>query len=191
MAEIDFRKEYLPGYTGHVPKKMEVFGCTAGEANKIIIETARRSLGINGADPRESAYMTNGRSIAHAKRTLYSHQPPKDDKGEVIQYGNVSRLGHNWIGGPTQNLKAQYVPGYQGFVPGIKAENLYGKSFAKGSSKAINKEYERGFDLPTHQRFLSQNAIEHDKTNFRRIREAEDPADAKDFANTLNFSDAE
>jgi len=24
--EIDFRKEYLPGYTGHVPKKMEVFG---------------------------------------------------------------------------------------------------------------------------------------------------------------------
>ena len=84
MAEIDFRKEYLPGYTGHVPKKMEVFGCTAGEANKIIIETARRSLGINGADPRESAYMTNGRSIAHAKRTLYSNQPPKDDKGEFI-----------------------------------------------------------------------------------------------------------
>jgi hypothetical protein len=36
-AEIDFKKEYLPGYTGHVPKKMEVFGLTAGETNRIII----------------------------------------------------------------------------------------------------------------------------------------------------------
>ena len=190
MAEIDFRKEYLPGYTGHVPKKMEVFGCTAGETNKIIIETARRSLGMGG-DPRESAYMTNGRSIAHAKRTLYSHKPSTDEKGEVIQFGNASRLGANWIGGPTQNLKAQYIPGYQGFVPSLKAENLYGKSFAKGSSKAINKEYEGGFDLPTHHRYLSQQAVEHDKSNFRRIREAEDPADAKDLSNTLGFSDCE
>jgi hypothetical protein len=36
-TEIDYKKEYLPGYTGHVPKKMEVFACTAGETNRIII----------------------------------------------------------------------------------------------------------------------------------------------------------
>ena len=39
MAEIDYKKEYLPGYTGHVPKKNEVYGCTAGDINKIITNT--------------------------------------------------------------------------------------------------------------------------------------------------------
>ena len=40
MAEITYQKEYLPGYTGHVPKKNEIYGCTAGDINKIITKTA-------------------------------------------------------------------------------------------------------------------------------------------------------
>jgi hypothetical protein len=32
-----FKKEYLPGYTGHVPKKMDIFGLTAGEINRTLI----------------------------------------------------------------------------------------------------------------------------------------------------------
>lgn len=151
--EIDYRKEYLPGYTGHVPKKMEVYGCTAGDTNRIIIQNSRKSSLCQ--DPREAPYMTNGRSIAHAKRTLYSNQPSKDEHGQEIQFGNVSRRGTNWIGGPTQNLKEQFIPGYQGFVPSLKAENLFGKSFARGTAAAINKEFDGGFDIPKHQRYLS------------------------------------
>ena len=41
---------------------------------------------------------------------------------------NVSRHGDNWAGGPTSNVKAQHVPGYAGFVPQVKSENLVGKS---------------------------------------------------------------
>jgi hypothetical protein len=29
-----FKKHYLPGYTGHVPTKFELFGMTTGEINK-------------------------------------------------------------------------------------------------------------------------------------------------------------
>lgn len=36
MTEINYKKEYLPGYTGHVPKKNEIYGCTSGDINKII-----------------------------------------------------------------------------------------------------------------------------------------------------------
>jgi len=39
MAHISYNKHYLPGYTGHVPKKNEIFGCTAGDINKIITDT--------------------------------------------------------------------------------------------------------------------------------------------------------
>ena len=35
----DYRKEYLPGYTGFVPTKNDHFGMTAGDINKNIIGT--------------------------------------------------------------------------------------------------------------------------------------------------------
>lgn len=37
MIDGYYKKEYLPGYTGHVPKKNDVFGMTAGEVNRTII----------------------------------------------------------------------------------------------------------------------------------------------------------
>lgn len=140
-TDIDFRKEYLPGYTGHVPKKMEIFGCTAGDTNRIIISHSRRvSQGSMCGDAREGTFMTNGRSVEHARRNLYSIPPSKDEAGHEIQFGNTSRRGSNWMGGPTNNLKAQFVPGYQGFVPSIRSENIFGKSFARGTATAINHE---------------------------------------------------
>jgi len=34
----DYQKDYLPGYTGHVPSKNERFGSTAGQIKKEIME---------------------------------------------------------------------------------------------------------------------------------------------------------
>ena len=34
--KIEYKKEFLPGYTGHVPEKTSLFGCTAGDINKIV-----------------------------------------------------------------------------------------------------------------------------------------------------------
>ena len=31
---MNFSKEYMPGYTGHVPTKVDQFGMTAGDVNK-------------------------------------------------------------------------------------------------------------------------------------------------------------
>jgi hypothetical protein len=50
---------------------------------------------------------------------------------QKIQYGNNSIGGETWIGGPTETMRAQHVPGYDGFVPQVRSENLYGKNFAK------------------------------------------------------------
>lgn len=43
--------------------------------------------------------------------------PAKDHQNSELQFGNTSLKGKNWIGGPTENLKAQHVPGYAGFIP--------------------------------------------------------------------------
>lgn len=42
MGDIEYKRSYLPGYTGHVPKRNEIFGCTAGDINKIIIGEVRK-----------------------------------------------------------------------------------------------------------------------------------------------------
>ena len=70
---------------------------------------------------------------SYANRENYSKPPTVNKEG-----------GENWLGGPTQNLKAQHVPGYAGYVPQIKSENLFGKSFAKTTGAAINAEYNKG-----------------------------------------------
>ena len=42
MADIGYQKQYLPGYTGHVPKKNEIFGCSEGDINKILSGTIHK-----------------------------------------------------------------------------------------------------------------------------------------------------
>ena len=112
-------------------------------------------------------------------------------KGTTVTYGNNSKKGENWLGGPTQNLKAQHVPGYAGYVPQIKSENLFGKSFAKTTGAAINAEYNKGQSPPLDERFTTLNQAEFGKENFRRLKHDMEPAELKDQRDAAEFHDAE
>lgn len=109
----------------------------------------------------------------------------------MVQFGNNSKLGSNWLGGPTQNLKAQHIPGYSGYVPQIKSENLFGKSFAKATGAAINAEYNKGQSPPLDERFTTLNQAEFGKENFRRLKHDVEPAELKDQRDAGEFHDAE
>ena len=183
MAHINYKKEYLPGYTGHAPKKNEVYGCTAGDINRIIM----------GAGNKPSNYDVDvavGKP-AYANRENYSNPPAVDGDGTAVTYGNNSKKGENWLGGPTQNLKAQHIPGYAGYVPQIKSENLFGKSFAKTTGSAINGEYNKGQQPPLNERFQTYQQAEFGKDNFRRLKEDMEPAELKDQVDASQFHDAE
>lgn len=44
----DFGKQYLPGYTGHVPSKNERFGATAGQIQKEIhVDKGKHPITLN------------------------------------------------------------------------------------------------------------------------------------------------
>lgn len=79
-----------------------------------------------------------------ATRTFYSKPPSQDSLQQDVKWGNVSKYGDNWIGGPSNNVRAQHIPGYKGYVPNIKAENIFGRSYANTTATAINKEYTPG-----------------------------------------------
>lgn len=115
-----------------------------------------------------------------------------------MQYTNVSMKGENWIGGPTVNKRAQHVPGYQGYVPSIKSENLYGQTYGKSTSNAINGDFPRdpGVGKPPIgsgvDRYKTQNKADYTKENFRRIRnDTYEPADIIDKIDQMNLQDEE
>ena len=78
------------------------------------------------------------------------------DFSEKLQYGNHSIEGQTWIGGPTETMKAQHIPGYDGYVPQIKSENLFGKNFAKTTAKAINGDYKKGIQPTIKEQFTTE-----------------------------------
>lgn len=89
-------------------------------------------------------------------------------------------------------MKAQHIPGYKGYIPGVKSENIFGKSYARSTSTAINKEYIAGSALPVVERFKTTVQSEFNKENFRRImNHSQTPADQKDLRDAANFNDAE
>ena len=48
MQNPFYRKEFLPGYTGHVPHKNDLFGVTEGDANKILISPKGKDKFFSG-----------------------------------------------------------------------------------------------------------------------------------------------
>lgn len=183
QAEFKYTKEYLPGYTGHVPKKNDVYGCTAGDINKIITQT--------GYKPSNYDVDIAVGKPSFAKREFYSAAPATDKFNEALQYGNHSKHGDNWLGGPNANVKAQHIPGYAGYVPQIKSENIHAKSFAKSSGAAINGEYAKGNCPPAKEQFATTSQIQFTKDNFRRLKVSGDPAQQRDLDHAANFHDAE
>ena len=180
---IKYDKQYLPGYTGHVPKKNEIYGCTAGDINKLITKEQQK--------PSEHDIDVAVCKPHYDKNDYYVNTRAQDTETDKLQYGNTSRKGENWIGGPNQNIKCQHIPGYQGYIPQVRSENLYGKSFAKTTAKAINQEFEKGFDHSIKNRFTTEGGAEFSKENFRLLKNDIEPAEVKDIVDAFNFHDAE
>jgi hypothetical protein len=82
----------LPGYTGFVPKKGDLFGMTAGDINKKLIQ---------GASSDPSVYLPVGST--HALKFQDPNQTPANKINKDI-YGNWSRYAKNWIAGPNHQV---------------------------------------------------------------------------------------
>ena len=152
----DFKKQYLPGYTGHVPSKNERFGATAGQIQSEI-------LSDRGRHP-----ITIERFQDDSRRLYSSRFVPKIDKNKTI-YGNYSRFAKNWACGPNHTVRNQMVPGYTGHIKGLISENIFSQSYANSTANAIGKKHPIGHEISTKERFLSQNTRVYKAKNFRRF----------------------
>ena len=51
--------------------------------------------------------------------------------------GNKSKDAKSWINGPTHEIRNQCLPGYTGFIPGVKAENVFSTTYAINTAKSF------------------------------------------------------
>ena len=152
----EYSKEYLPGYTGHVPSKNERFGSTAGQIKREI-------LADRGRHP-----ITLARN-EDASMRLYSDKfTPSVDKNKEI-YGTRSKFARNWACGPNHMIRNQQVPGYTGHIKGLISENLYSESYGNSTAKAIGKKHPIGHEVDPKVRFRSQNSQIYKAKNFIRF----------------------
>lgn len=87
----NWAREYLPGYTGHVPLKNDLFGKTAGTINKEICEAGGNE--------------TNMGRIA-LKQSMYGQTDlPACAKMNKDVFGNMSKYSKNWVSGPTHMVR--------------------------------------------------------------------------------------
>jgi len=171
-----YKKYYLPGYTGHVPKKNEMFGMTAGDVNKLLVTS----------DPETVLY-----GSTTTQKTFYSAQTTSRDceSRDMTKYGNQSRKAINWIAGPTHEIYPQHIPGFTGHIPSLKSENMYGKAYAKITAISITGKVFKGANYPPEIRYKTTTQEEFNKNNFRRFVEAPHlytNGDYYDYANQLN-----
>lgn len=86
-----YKKEYLPGYTGFVPSKNDMFGMTAGDINRKIV------------DGGGSAALHYPSGSTYALRFYRPNVTPSYHHNKEI-FGNWSKYGKNWLCGPTHEV---------------------------------------------------------------------------------------
>lgn len=99
-SQMNFNKEYMPGYTGHVPTKVDQFGMTAGDVNRAILDAFNPPHSENTArlnHPKQSPTVTLYQATS-LQRMTHKNRPLKNI------FGNCSKYATNWIAGPTYQM---------------------------------------------------------------------------------------
>lgn len=148
-------RDYLPGYTGHVPMKNEVFGKTAGVINREICESGGIEINM-------------GR-IALKQSMMGQVDLPARAKMNADVYGNSSKNAENWISGPTHMMRRQQVPGYTGHVRGMVNKDSMSKSYARVTAALFSKQHPIQNDNTPKGRFSCTMRDEFRSSNNRRF----------------------
>lgn len=67
-----------------------------------------------------------------------------------------------------------HIPGYGGYVTGIKSENIYGQTFGKTSYASAAQTFERGMQPSTKEKFSTTSAntlIDHSQQVHKTVAE--------------------
>jgi hypothetical protein len=116
----------IPGYSGYIPAKdaENVFAGTYANVGEMAAEVS-----VFRANQRHERYLENEtRKEAENTQRLELARSRSETRGEMGKNAHRTFLNRNyWV--PS-------VPGYAGYVPAVRSENVFGRTFAEINEKA-------------------------------------------------------
>lgn len=98
-----------------------------------------------------------------------------------MMIGNHSKDAKSWLNGPTHEIRNQCLPGYTGFIPGIKAENVFSTTYAANTAKSFAQKIPRGVEGSLEERFKTLQSEKFSPLSNRRIIENDQFASRRDY----------
>ena len=95
--------------------------------------------------------------------------------------GNRSKDAKSWINGPTHEIRNQCLPGYTGFIPGVKAENVFSTTYSTNTANSFANNIARGVESSPDERFKTVCADKFSPYSNRRIIDNKDFASKRDY----------
>jgi len=132
--------KHVPGYTGFIPGVISesMYGQTFPQQSITAIEGDKSRFQFFALEP-EAQYVSE---VKDSYRDFGRGVPPH--LGTSHAHANSKRLPYMQSGPLVKLVDPQahhHMPGYGGFVPGVYAKNVYGRTFYKASDIAI-KDFE-------------------------------------------------
>ena len=95
----------------------------------------------------------------------------KESRERRLMIGNKSKDATTWLQGPTHEIRNQCLPGYTGFIPGIKAENAFAVTYANNTANSFSNSIPRGSIGSPDERFKTVTGDKFSPQRNRRISE--------------------
>lgn len=170
----------IPGYTGFVPFKSEFFGTTSSQSNKQAEEVYK----VSSASGKDFAKV--GRTILEIQNGNVVSRSHTVDGGieqeeRRMMIGNKSKNATSWLQGPTHEIRNQCLPGYTGFIPGVKAENAFAVTYANNTANSFTNSIPRGAVCSPDERFKTMTGTKFSPQRNRRIAERSEFQPRRDY----------
>ena len=179
----------IPGYSGFIPHKQEHVGLTTGESNKqagFSYLTAKHPNSSQAQIARATAnqiLMTQSRSM--------SIDGTNEKKQKMESLGKRSKDSVTWVNGPNHEIRNQCIPGYTGFISGVKSENVFAMSYSNSTAKSFKNVITRGGNLEDRKRFQTTARRAFNQKRNARILESPKHDNRRDYLEYMMTMNAE
>lgn len=97
----------------------------------------------------------------------------RSKKNAIVGYMGYapSNEGAEQYDGPSSHIDS-HVPGYVGYIPAVKAENLYAKTYGKITENCSKGSYNKGIELPNDVKYKSTTKDTYVNPNTIKEQEA-------------------
>ena len=169
----------IPGYTGFVPFKSEFFGQTTCQSNRAAEQTYRvQASGNKFSSVGKTILEINSGDVVQRSTSVCNE---KEFPQHKLMIGNKSKNSKTWINGPTHEIRNQCLPGYTGFIPGVKSENVFAQTYAHNTAQSFAYDIPRGAEGSPEERFKTVGSDKFSPRTNRRIMDNDRHANRRDY----------